>query len=500
MLLLFLLCAALLNAAQPWSVDDLQLWREVVEAHISPDGSTVAWVESSRGCTTLWQAATAAPKPRRLHENACRESLPRWSPDSRQLAYVSDGQIWIVGVSRPLARLASPPLTLSWSPDSSALTYVLREPGRDPEMYAVPVGSGAPRRIAHHPGPDLSSLPSPDGSRIAWVSRDAKPQSYVIAKLHVANADGSRAKVLAGALDRDVTHIQWSSDSRTIYFLADDRGATHVWSARADGSVRQVTTARERLTGFSLADNGRAVAVHPDGEIFTFPVDVAGAPSTLASPNADLLAARITSPPEEIRFPSDGRTIQGWIVKPPAFDRARRYPLILDVQDAPRRMCGVEFSLRTQILAARGFVVLCANPRGTPGFGEEFGNLLRARDPGDDFDDLMRAADYLVAKGLADPARIHIIGGLLAAWAIGQTDRFRSAVAVDPVVVYGGGPLRSPINYADNFRTPTLVIDTGVGPGASALYSALQARRIDTELLTLSGAPQLESILSWLTR
>jgi dienelactone hydrolase len=239
----------------------------------------------------------------------------------------------------------------------------------------------------------------------------------------------------------------------------------------------------------------------------TFPADVRGAAAILAAPNAGMMTARATSAAEEIEFPSAGRTIQGWIVKPPAFVRERRYPLIIDVQDSPRRMCGIELSLRARIFAARGFVVLCANPRGSPGFGEEFGNLLRTRDPGDDFNDLMAGVDYLVHQGLVDPERVHIIGGLLAAWAIGQTDLFRSAVAVDPVVVYGAAPDRSPIFYTGQFHTPTLVIDRGAGTGASDLYSALRARRIEAALVHDLGeqtptrqAAQMQAILDWFQR
>jgi acylaminoacyl-peptidase len=371
-------------------------------------------------------------------------------------------------------------------------------------------------------------VPSPDGSRIAWIARDAKAQSYVITKLYVANADGSRAKVLAGALDRDVRAVQWSNDSRTVYFLADDRGATHVYAARSDGSVRQATSAAERLRGFSLADNGRAATVRrtstASAELVMFPVELPAKPVKLAAANTDLMAGRETGAVEEIQFASDGKTIQGWIFKPPAFDVAKKYPLLVDVDDAPRRMCGSEFNLRARIFAARGFVVLCANPRGTPGYGEEFGNLIRSRFPGDDFDDLMRGVDNLIGKGYIDPARLSISGGLLAGWAIGHTDRFRAAVvrhaiadwvsevAHAPDGVYraaawmGAMPWddpeqyvkHSPIYFAGNFRTPTLVLADDTDPGAEELYFALQARKVDSALLLLGGRGRpSQVILEW---
>jgi len=392
-------------------------------------------------------------------------------------------------------------------------------------------------QITRHAGPDEAPVPSPDGSRIAWLAREPRAQSYVTTKLYVANPDGSRAKVLAGALDRDVSLPQWSNDSRTVYFLADDRGATHVYAARSDGSVRQVTSAPERLRGFSLADNGRAVTVRQTSrapaELVTFAVDLPPKPAKLADANAALLAGRDPGAIEEIQYASGGKTIQGWIVKPPAFDANRKYPLLVDVDDAPRRMCGGEFRLRAQVFAARGFVVLCANPRGTPGYGEEFGNLIRSRFPGDDFDDLMSGVDHLIARGYVDPARLSISGGLLAAWAIGHTDRFRSAVMRHAVADWltdvahapdgiqraaawmGAMPWddpeqyvqHSPVYFAGNFRTPTLVLAGDIDPGAEELYFALQARKVDSALLRLGdqGRPsrmilEWEAMLGWLEK
>jgi dipeptidyl aminopeptidase/acylaminoacyl peptidase len=490
----------------------------------SPDGHSVAFLSGR----TLRVRRLIDPHPRLLRELPAAPLSLAWSADSTALAYTAPvseqaSDAWwappaILPFLRPrppmaalfvMAATGTAPVRIpigklevfgepAWNPDGKSILISAAEPGGDPEIYAVALNLGGARPISHHAGPDFSPLPSPDGSRIAWISRDAGPQSYATAKLNVANADGSRAKILAGTLDRDVTHIQWSSDSRSVYFLADDSGASHIWSARADGNVRQVTAARERLFDFSLADNGRAVVMRSGGELVTFPVDVRGEPVKLAVPNGPLMAARETRDVEEIHWASAGRTIQGWLVRPPG----ERLSLILDVQDGPRRMCGPEFNLRSQIFAARGFAVLCANTRGTPGFGEEFAGLLRSRNPGDDFDDLMRGADYLVSQGIAEPAKIHIIGGITVAWAIGQTERFRSAVAIDPVL-FGADPQRSPMFHADSFRTPTLVIDTGAGPGAAELHSALQARRVDSPLVSLlprSPTLQVETILSWLMR
>jgi dipeptidyl aminopeptidase/acylaminoacyl peptidase len=539
----------------PWR-DSSPVW--------SPDGRSIAYLSDRAGTTQIWVRRLDNAADRQVTHLDAPPLTVVWSPDGSSLAYTArlvesaPSAAWASAAILPLLRRPAARVQLfvvaveggavhalplggaldihgepAWMPDGQSILVSAAPPLHAAnvleggEIYAVRLAGGECRQITRRPGPDYAPVPSPDGSRIAWIAREPKAQSYVTSKLYVASADGSRAKVLAGTLDRDVSHVQWSNDSRTVYFLADDRGATHVYAARSDGSVRQVTNTPERLRGFSLADNGRAVAVRQTSsapaELVMFPVDLPAKPVKLAAANSALLAERDIGAIEEIQYASDGKTIQGWIVKPPAFDAAKKYPLLVDVDDAPRRMCGSDFRLRAQIFAARGFVVLCANPRGTPGYGEEFGNLIRSRFPGDDFDDLMRGVDHLIAKDYIDPARLAISGGLLAAWAIGHTSRFHSAVVRHAIADWttdvahapdglhraaasmGAMPWddpdqyvkHSPVYFAGNFRTPTLVIAGDRDPGAEELYFALQARKVDSALVQLGAARPSQVILEW---
>ena len=539
----------------PWR-DSSPVW--------SPDGGSIAYLSDRDGATQIWVRRLSTSADRQVTHLESSPLTFAWSPDGSLLAYTArlaespPSAAWAPSAILPLLRRPPARVQLfvipveggtaralpfagalevygepAWMPDGQSILVSAAPPPdaanvlEGGEIYAVRVAGGECRQITRRPGPDYAPMPSPDGSRIAWIAREPKAQSYVTSKLYVSNADGSRAKVLAGTLDRDVSHVQWSNDSRTVYFLADDRGATHVYAARSDGSVRQVTNTPERLRGFSLADDGRAVTVRQASnaptELVTFPVDLPAKPVRLATANSALLAERDLGAIEEIQYASDSKRIQGWIVKPPAFDAAKKYALLVDVDDAPRRMCGSEFRLRAQIFAARGFVVLCTNPRGTPGYGEEFGNLIRSRFPGDDFDDLMRGVDHLVAKGYIDPARLAISGGLLAAWAIGHTDRFHSAVVRHAIADWtsevahapdgfyrsaawmGAMPWddpdqyvkHSPVYFAGNFRTPTLVIASDRDPGAEELYFALRARKVDSALVQLGAARPSQVILEW---
>ena len=554
----------------------LGAWRDTLPRW-SLDGSRLAYISDREGQAQIRVRGFDSAQDSGQETQLPAEQLPlslAWSPDGKSIAYTASVRpapepaawapaailpllvpvrasrvgLFVVsaggGVARqfPLGDLDAQGEP-AWMPDgqsilvSAAAAPDAARPLEGAEIYAIRLRDGGLRRLTQHPGPDENPAPSPDGGKIAWTAREPKPQSYVIRKLYVMNADGSRVKVLAGALDRDIVNAQWSSDSRTLYFLADDHGATRVYSARSDGSVRQVTKAPERLRGFSLADNGRAVAVRSaasaPAEVIAFPVDVPGSPVKLAAANEALLAERDLGAVEELHYQSDGKTIQGWLVKPPAFDPARKYPLLLVIQDAPRRMCGFEFQLRAQMFAARGYLVLCANPRGTPGYGEEFGNLIHSRFPGDDFDDLMRGVDLVLAKGYADPQRLSVFGGVLAAWAIGHTGRFHAAVARRPVADWvldvataedgysraaawmGAMPWdnpeqymkHSPIFFAQNFKTPTLILAGERDPASDELYFALRARKVDSALVRLGDASppsrmilEMETILAWIGR
>jgi dipeptidyl aminopeptidase/acylaminoacyl peptidase len=429
----------------------------------------------------------------------------------------------------------------AWMPDGRSILCAAAadpEPGHaleGSEIFSVRPADGAMKQMTQHEGPDEQPTPSPDGSRIAWISADAKAQSYVVHHLYVMNPDGSRIKLLTGGFDRDVARPQWSSDSRTLYFLAEDNGAAHVYLARLDGTVRPVTKGQERLRDFSLADNGRAAAIRSSateaGDAISFAADLPGGVTTLDSPNERLLAERHIGAVEEIHYESGGHTIQGWLVKPPDFNPAVKYPLLLDIQDTPRAMYGYDFQLRAQIMAAAGYVTLLANPRGSPGYGEEFGNLLSSRYPGDDADDLLSGVDYVSSKGSIDGKSLAVSGGLIAAWIIGHTDRFSAAALHNPIADWltdiatqpdglrratawmGALPWdnpdqyvkHSPVYFAGNFKTPTLVI--GDGPAADEMDFALRARQVDSALVRLpaKGGPNvnvltLEATLAWIGR
>src|SRR5215469_659612 len=277
-----------------------------------------------------------------------------WAPDAilpfLRTVSVGHAQIFVVSASGGTPRRLSTgdlewigdPV---WMPDGQSILCAAAatdsaHPLLGAAIFNVRAADGAMKQLTQPDGRDEQPTPSPDGSRVAWLSTAGRAQSYNVRHLFVMNPDGSRVKQLTGAFDRDVSRPQWSSDSRTVYFLAEDSGAAHVYAARNDGTVRSVTKGPERLRDFSLADNGRAVAIRSSareaGDVVTFAADLPGGVATLYSPNQHLLAERQIGEVDEMRYDSAGHSIQSWLVKPPGFDAAKKYPLLLDIKDSPR--------------------------------------------------------------------------------------------------------------------------------------------------------------------
>ena len=534
----------------------------------SPAGDRVAWLSDRRGKTRLYVAGAAAGEAAEIELGAFEPEAFAWSADGNWLAFTAssgDERPATAGLAGPMLRQLNPgafagwpkpkllvaparggaPRRLAtgelrvegepaWTLDGSAVLISARAaPLGDSQIFAVDATAetALPRPLTHQPGSNFNPLPSPDGGRIAWIAAESRPGN-ALRKLCVMDPDGSRDKVLAGALDRDAAAPQWSSDGRTVYFLADDAGATQVYAARADGTARQVTRRHDLLRGFSLADNGRAAAVRwsasegavEAGTVVSFAVDLPGGVTALAAPNDELLATRDVATAEEFRYDSAGRSIQAWLTRPARFDPARAYPLVVDVEDQPGIMRGVEPRLETQLLAARGWLVLNLNPRGTRGYGEGFANLLPTAYPDGAFEDAMRGVDAVLSKGLGDPRRIAMVGGLLASWALGHGERLRAVVVTRPVADLAAGAWRSPaslrrmtallgaapsddpqlyakhspLSAAPDFKTPALVIARPGDAAAAALGTALAARHTVSAVLALSPEQNPEDrVLEW---
>jgi dipeptidyl aminopeptidase/acylaminoacyl peptidase len=405
----------------------------------------------------------------------------------------------------------------------------------DSEIYRVDLSDGSIHALTDRRGPDRHPVPSPDGKHIAYLGFDDKQLGYQATQLYVMDTDGSHSHSLSAALDRDAMSPRWLSDSKQIVFAYDDHGTTKIAAIDLSGKMRALAdgvggsdVTRPYSGGsFSIAPNGRFALTKASA---TSPPLLATGTSarditTFNSLSANLLGQRTLGALEEINFDSsaDHRKMQGWIVKPPGFDPAKKYPFVLEIHGGPFAMYAPSFAAEIQLYAAAGYVVLYMNPRGSTGYGEEFGNLIHHDYPDKDYDDLMSGVDAVIGRGYIDTQRLFVTGGsgggVLTAWIVGHTDRFRAAVVVKPVINWTSFVLtgdmnnffyrywfgefpwddmqaywkRSPLAYVGNVKTPTMLM-TGEAdyrtPSSEAeqFYQALKLRKIDTALVRVPNA------------
>ena len=169
-------------------------------------------------------------------------------------------------------------------------------------------------------------------------------------------------------------------------------------------------------------------------DVVAFPLERAQDRRQLTDVNADVLTGKRLGAVEEITYASsDGLEVGGWIIKPPDFDPNKTYPMMLVIHGGPHGMYDIGFNFAWQEHASNGYVVLYTNPRGSSGYGSDFGNAIQYAYPGEDFNDLMAGVDHVMAQGYVDPDNLFVYGcsggGVLTAWVVGHTDRFAGAAS-----------------------------------------------------------------------
>jgi dipeptidyl aminopeptidase/acylaminoacyl peptidase len=420
---------------------------------------------------------------------------------------------------------------ISWTPDGKEILFSgLRTENwehewRESEIYAVNVAAKTIRQLTKRPGPDTSPVVSPDGKSVAFLASDFNEDTYNVAQLWVMGLDGSNPHALFPRLDRAPAQLHWATDSRGVYFAADDHGTSNVHFLTLQGSLAQITKGKHMIALGDVSSSGQAVGVrssyYQPGDIVSFNVNALSQQGAeikqLSNVNDDVLGDLKLGEVEEINYDSvGGMKVQGWVIKPPDFDPAKKYPLMLSIHGGPHGMYGVGFNFGWQEHAANGYLVLYTNPRGSTGYGKTFGNAINNDYPGKDFDDLMKGVDTVIAKGYVDERNLFVYGcsggGVLTAWTVGHTDRFTAASSNCPVIDWisfvgttDGASWyrnfkkfpwedpsehlrRSPLMYVGNVKTPTMLMTGELDlrtpiSQTEEFYEALRIRKVPTAMI-----------------
>ena len=430
----------------------------------------------------------------------------------------------------------TPPIDLggnwdyTFSPDSKEIAFTknpdtLIAVSTNNEIYIVPVTGGTPKNISNNPANDSQPLYSPDGKYIAY--RMMRRAGFEADRRELVLYERASGKLvnLTETFDYSVNNVVWSPDSKSIYFNADDKGNV---------SIFKVTVTDKKIK--TIFDKGfnTSLRLTPDGKMLVFTEETTKTPTELfrmdidgkglkqiTSINAEKISQLEMNSLENFWFDGAGGTrVQGFILKPPFFSIKNKYPLIFLVHGGPQGQWGDEFHYRwnAQMFASRGYVVVMINPRGSTGYGQKFTDEISKDWGGKVYEDLMNGLDYVLKTySFIDGNRMAAAGasygGYMMNWILGHTNRFRCIVSHDGVFnpasaygtteelwfnewEFGGTPYKnpelykkwSPMEFAQNFKTPTLVIHgqqdyrLDVSEGFQ-LFTALQRQGVKSKML-----------------
>ena len=471
----------------------------------SPDSTRIAFTGFVPDETPILPVRLPpVPRGAQLARGAVLVDRPSWAsdgtgPTTKGYTHVYTVDAAIGGTPRQITSGNFNHSGPSWSADGKTMFVSgIRKPDAeylrgDSEVYAIALDTLAVTVLTDRRGPDSGPLVSPDGRWIAYTGFDQQNFTNHLGSLHIMDATGGRKRVWAGALPSSPSNVQWAADGSGVYYSMQELGEENTYFVSVDLGVapKKLTAGNHVLTAVSVAKNGQAVAVRGSvtdpGALVAFPLSKPGDMRVLVDVNRDVLADRTIAPAEEVWATSkDGLKVQGWLMKPASFDPAKKYPMVLAIHGGPWSMYTVNWNWAWQNFAANGYAVLWTNPRGSTGYGQDFVNGIQHSYPDKDYDDLMASVDAALAKGWIDASNMFVYGGsgggVLTAWIVGHTDRFRAAVSMRPVINWHSfvgttdginwynqfrkypweDPMeyavRSPLHYVANVTTPTMVM------------------------------------------
>lgn len=549
-------------------------------AEWSPDGKTIAFT-STTTAEDIELKKKGGPPPKKSDVRIVTRAIYRFNgPGWLDPAAIS--HIWTVPVNESTDAAEAVQITfgkyseggIEWSRDGERIYFAsnrVDEPyyvPPDANVYSVPAAGGTPQTVIDIDGPVSQATAGPNGTGFAFVGfiNPARVQSHKQEDVFVFS--GRTANNLTTAYDFEIGSgvagdqapprggggqpLIWTPDGRSLIFASTEHGRGNFMRLDvATSRIEPISSGDHAILAYSATPDASKIAVTINDilhmtELYLF--EPAGKKMTQLTRHNDSLFAGLDLPPaEEIWYPSfDGKKIQGWILKPPQFDAAKKYPFILQIHGGPHAAYGHTLYHEMLWMAAKGYVVFFPNPRGSTSYGQEFSNIIQYRYPGDDYKDLMIGVDEILKRGYVDEKRMGVTGGsgggLLTNWTVTQTNRFAAAVSQRSVADwqnfwytadftlftptwFRSYPFRdpeeflarSPTRYVEKINTPIMFVDgdadlrTPPNQGGEAMFRALKALKKTTVMvrfpgethdLSRSGKPshrveRLQHIVNW---
>ena len=315
--------------------------------------------------------------------------------------------------------------SFAWSPDSKQVVYLSRKKtgmeyavSTNSDLYLYDLEKATTRNLTEGMmGYDTAPAFSPDGTQLAWLSMEHDGYESDKNRIFVMDmATGTRTDLTAN-WDYTADAIAWNPNGKSIYFLAPYLGVTPIFSIDvATKAVSMVTSGADIADYAALApvDDKTIVTMRHSmlypNEIFSVTDRKATA---LTDVNRDVLSQIDAPSLEKVMVPTtDGKEMTTWVVLPPNFDPAKKYPAILYCQGGPQQAVSQFWSYRwnLMLMASNGYIVIAPNRRGLPGFGTEWNAQISGDYPGQNMQDYLSAVDYMKQRPYVDGDHIGAVG------------------------------------------------------------------------------------------
>ncbi len=415
----------------------------------SPDASQVAFVSSTPGPETAAASGDPMVITRYLYKPDHAEGNTRFNDNRRTHIFVAD---MAAGQVRQLTSGDYYEHSIDWSPDGRELLFVSnREPDQDLifnyDIFALRLGDGSTRRMTATVSAEYRPRWSPDGKRIVFqgTRRGLTDLETTMEDTHlwVMNADGSGRRELGAAVDNRQGGPAWSPDGAAVYATVQERANVRLYRFPVEGGAPQAVFSETGVVGaFSLA--GKLLAC-----TYSSPRDLAQlylragsqAAAQLTDLNSALLGRRSIGAVESFTFVSNDNKweVEAFLTKPLGRTPGSRHPLITVIHGGPHGQQGPAFNFKNQVYAARGWATLMVNFRGSTGYGQKFADAVFGDQNGNEAQDVLYGVSAVLRRNpWIDRSRLGVeggsYGGQLSAWLVTQTHIFRAAIPTAAII------------------------------------------------------------------